>query len=100
VTTLDAVPIDGINGYCFPKFGATTANAGAVTMRIMRYALLPITFAAFAEYLAGNGFVVVLGEAHVLRDDYPAAIESYERILEEFPDDARAKTRLESLPAR
>jgi hypothetical protein len=42
----------------------------------------------------------LVGEAHVLRDDYPAAIAAYERILEQFPDDARTKVRLEQLRAR
>ncbi len=42
----------------------------------------------------------LVGEAHVLRDDYAAAIAAYERILEEFPDDAGAKARLESLRQR
>ena len=42
----------------------------------------------------------LLGEAHVLREDYPAAIAVYERVLDEYPDDARVKARLESLRAR
>jgi hypothetical protein len=42
----------------------------------------------------------LVGEAHALRDDYAAAIAAYERILEEFPDDASTKARLEQLRAR
>jgi hypothetical protein len=42
----------------------------------------------------------LIGEAHALRDDYPAAIATYERILEEYPDDAGAKARLEALRER
>jgi predicted Zn-dependent protease len=39
-------------------------------------------------------------EAQVLREDYAAAIDIYERVLEEHPDDANVKTRLESLRSR
>ncbi|RPI60975.1 MAG: hypothetical protein EHM50_06465 [Lysobacterales bacterium] len=42
----------------------------------------------------------LLGEAHVLREDYPAAIAVYERFLEEHPNDAGAKARLETLRQR
>ena len=39
----------------------------------------------------------LLGEAHVLRGDDAAAIAAFERLLDEFPDDAGVKARLESL---
>lgn len=48
----------------------------------------------YPESVAGR---FLLGEAHVLRGDYPAAIAAYERILEQFPDDAGVKAQLESL---
>lgn len=42
----------------------------------------------------------LVGEAHVLRGDYATAIDVYERHVEEYPDDANAKARLESLRNR
>jgi tetratricopeptide (TPR) repeat protein len=58
---------------------------------------LPVIELLIERYPESVSGRFLLGEAHVLRGDHAAAIAAYERILEEFPGDAGAKARLESL---
>jgi hypothetical protein len=52
------------------------------------------------RYPASANALVMLGEAHILVEDYPAAIDVYDRLLEQDPDSAWGKSRLEWLRSR
>jgi dienelactone hydrolase len=58
---------------------------------------IPVIEFLLERYPSSANAHLLLGEAHILREDYAAAIEAYTRLLERYPDNAWGQTRLEWL---
>jgi predicted Zn-dependent protease len=61
---------------------------------------IPLLELMVERYPTSDRAQIMLGEAHILVEDYAAAIEVYGRFLEQYPENVWGKSRLEWLRSR